>query len=273
MNLSLSRNSRRIDPRIPHQPSAWASGDYAVVGNALQIVSEELCETVNLCEGQRVLDVAAGNYHAAMAAARRWCDVTATEAPSDLGLRSRARVEAGSMGVRFTDGDAEALPFGDQSFDAVVTSFSAMFSLDQDRAASEMVRVCRRGRFIGLANWTPRGFVGQLFATLGRFLPEASVQSFCDWGTPGRLHELFGVYGDVNCAVKSVAFRARTPMDWVDKLRASHAPVVRAFATQDAVGRKALRAALLELVTKFNRAKDGSMTVDAEYLEATVRRG
>jgi SAM-dependent methyltransferase len=272
MNVSLSRNSRRIDPQLAHQQSAWASGDYAVVGNALQIVSEELCETVNLCDGQRVLDVAAGNYHASMAAARRWCDITATEVPSDLTRRSRQRLEAESVGVRFIDGDAEALPFGDQSFDAVVSSFGAMFAQDQDRAASEMVRVCRRGRLIGMANWTPRGFVGQVFRTLAGFVPGGQPQSACDWGTPDRLQDLFGAYGEVDCTVKNVAFRARTPMDWVDKLRASHAPVVRAFAIQDAPGKKALRDALLELVARFNRAKDSSMLVDAEYLEVVVCR-
>jgi SAM-dependent methyltransferase len=272
MNLSLSRNSRRIEPRMEHQPSAWASGDYAVVGNALQMVSEELCESVNLCDGQRVLDVAAGNYHASMAAARRWCDVTATEVPSDLTRRSRPRVEAEAVGVRFIDADAEALPFADQSFDAVVSSFGAMFALDQERAASEMVRVCRRGRPVGLANWTPHGFVGRLYRTLAEFLPAGQDQSSCDWGTPERLHELFGVYGEVDCASKHVAFRARTPMDWVDKLRTSHVPAVRAFSIQDAAGKKSLRSALLELVTRFNRSRDGTMLVDAEYLEVVVRR-
>ena len=274
MNLSLSRNARP-EPRISHahQPAAWASGDYAVVGNALQIVSEELCDSVNLCQDQRVLDVAAGNFHASMAAARRWCDVTATDVPSDLGRRSRQRVEAEAVGVRFVDGDPEALPFADQSFDAVLSSFGAMFARDQERAASEMVRVCRRGRTVGLANWTPDGFLGQLFKVLARFAPASgSGLASCAWGTPARLHELFGVYGEVESSLKNVAFRARTPMDWVDKLRASHAPVVRAFSLQDATGKRELRSALLEVVNAFNRAKDSSMVVDAQYLEATVRR-
>ena len=275
MHLSLSRNARpelRVSQAL--QQSAWASGDYAVVGNALQIVSEELCDSVNLCQDQRVLDVAAGNFHASMAAARRWCDVTATEVPSDLTRRSRQRIEAESVGVRFADGDAEALPFADQSFDAVISSFGAMFALDQERAASEMVRVCRRGRMIGLANWTPDGFIGQLFALLTRMAPAsgAAGQVSCAWGTPARLHELFGVYGQVESNEKNVAFRAKTPMDWVDKLRATYAPVVRAFALLDAGGKRDLRAAMLELVDEFNRAQDASMVVDAQYLEVTVLR-
>jgi SAM-dependent methyltransferase len=274
MNLSLSRNARsapRVSPGL--QQSAWASGDYAVVGNALQIVSEELCDSVNLCQDQRVLDVAAGNFHASMAAARRWCDVTATEVPSDLARRSRQRIEAESVGVRFVDGDAEALPFADQSFDAVVSSFGAMFAIDQERAASEMVRVCRRGRLLGLANWTPDGFVGELFKVLARYAPAGSAsQISCDWGRPERLWELFGAYGQVESCLKNVAFRARTPMDWVDKLRSTYAPVIRTCALLDAAGKRDLRGSLLQLVTRFNRAKDASMVVDAQYLEVVVMR-
>jgi SAM-dependent methyltransferase len=243
------------------------------VGNALQLVGEELCDSVNLCQDQRVLDVAAGSFHAAMAAARRWCDVTATDVPSDLARRGRPRIEAESAGVRFVDGDAEALPFADQSFDAVLSSFGAMFAQDQERAASEMVRVCRRGHRIGLANWTPEGFVGQLFDLLARHSPAAAAGlTSCAWGTPARLRELFGVYGEVESVVKTAAFRARTPMDWVDKLRTSHAPVVRAFAPLDTAGKRELRGALLELVAGFNRAGESGMVVDAEYLEVTVLR-
>jgi SAM-dependent methyltransferase len=274
MSLSLSRNAPRIDPRAIQelQQSAWASGDYAVVGNALQIVSEELCESVNLCQDQRVLDVASGNFHASMAAARRWCDVTATDVPSDLARRSRQRIEAESVGVRFVDGDAEALPFADQSFDAVVSSFGAMFAHDQERSASEMVRVCRRGRLLGLANWTPDGFVGQLFDMLAQFPSGGIGRSSCAWGTPERLWELFGVYGQVETTEKVVAFRARTPMDWVDKLRTSYAPVQRVMAALDANGKRDLRGALLKLVARFNRAQDASMVVDAQYLEVVVQR-
>jgi SAM-dependent methyltransferase len=274
MSLSLSRNAPRLDHRadMARQQSAWASGDYAVVGNALQIVAEELCESVNLCQDQRVLDVAAGNYHAALAAARRWCDVTATHIPSDLGRGPRQRLEAESSGVRLVDGDAEALPFADQSFDAVVSSFGAMFAQDQERAASEMVRVCRRGRCVGLANWTPDGFVGQLFAVLAQFVPEAQGTGACAWGTRSRLHELFGVYGAVHSTRKHVPFRARSPAHWVDKLKDGHAPVARAFSLLDASGRKLLRGRLLELVARFNAARDTSMWVEAEYLEVVVQR-
>src|SRR6188768_3956325 len=171
--LSLSRNAPRFDHResMARQRTAWASGDYAVAGNALQIVGEELCETVNLCQDERVLDVAAGSFHAAFAASRRWCDVTATDYATDLANRGRQRAEAVAAGVQLVDGDAEALPFPDQSFSAVISAFGVMFASDQERAASEMIRVCRRGRRLGLANWTPGGFIGQLFVTVAKHAP------------------------------------------------------------------------------------------------------
>jgi hypothetical protein len=275
MNAVLSRNAPRIDHRaaLARQHWTYASGDYAVGGNALQIVSEELCESVNLCQDQRVLDVSAGNFTASLAAARRWCDVTTTDHGSDLVQRSRQRIEAESMGVRFVAGDAEGLPFADQSFDAVLSPFGAMFATDQERAASEMIRVCRRGRQVGLANWTPEGFIGRLFAMVTEHAPQApGAAGSCAWGTQPRLTDLFGAYGNVWLTRKHVALRSRTPMDWVDRLRASYLPVHKAFALLDAEGKRALRADLLELVAKFNRATDGTMLVDAAYLEVVITR-
>jgi len=274
MNAVLSRNAPRVDHRaaLARQHWIYASGDYAVVGNALQMVGEELCESVNLCQDQRILDVAAGNFHASMAATRRWCDVTTTDHTSDLVQRSRQRIEAESMGVRFVDGDVEALPFPDQSFDAVLSTFGAMFSVDEERAASEMIRVCRRGRQVGLSNWTPDGFVGHLLRIVGQHAPREMPKATCTWGTASRLMELFGAYGNLWLMEKHVAFRSRTPMDWVDKLRASYVPLQKTFAQLDAAGKRALRSELLELVAKFNRAKDGTMLVDAEYLEVVITR-
>src|SRR5688572_15620777 len=273
MNPSLSRNVSRAShrPALPQAP--WAGGDYAVAGNALQLVSEELCETVNLCQDEAVLDVAAGCFHASLAAARRWCDVTATGHASDLVSRSRQRAEAAASGVHFVDADAEALPFPDQGFSAVISAFGAMFARDQERAASEMIRVCRRGGRLGLANWTPDGFIGRLFATIAAHAPGTfSGSAPFLWGTQDRLDELFGAYGGVSTTRKLVALRAPTPMDWVDKLRAGYSPVIRAFASLDAPRQKVLRSALLELGNRFNRASDTGMTVDGEYLEVVVVR-
>jgi ubiquinone/menaquinone biosynthesis C-methylase UbiE len=245
--------------------------DYAVVGNALQVVSEELCETVNLCQEQRVLDVATGSFNASLAAARRWCDVTATDHASDLLHRGRQRVEAESSGVRIVDGDVDGLPFADQSFDAVLSCFGAMFAIDQERAASEMIRVCRRGGRVGLANWTPDGFIGQLFRMVSRHAPQGAHMP-CDWGIRDRIDELFGAYGNIEVENKRIAFRCRTPMDWVDRLRTAYLPVHGIFVTLDAERKRALRSELLELVARFNRATDGTMVVDAAYLEVAITR-
>src|ERR1700675_168750 len=163
------------------QQGAWSSGDYAIVGTTLQIVGEQLCEALDIRAGQKVLDVAAGNGNVALAAARRWCDVVATDYVSTLLDRARARA------------DAEALPFPDGSFDVVVSTFGVMFTPDQDRAAAELVRVCKPGGKIGLANWTPEGFIGQLFKTLGKYLPPpAGAKSPALWGTEARIKEMFG---------------------------------------------------------------------------------
>jgi ubiquinone/menaquinone biosynthesis C-methylase UbiE len=268
MNVSLSRNAPRRNSGAmkAHQQSSWSSADYAVVGNALQIVGEELCETLDLAQDARVLDVAMGNGHASLAAARRWCDVTATDFAPDHTHRARQRTEAVNLGVRFVEADAEALPFADQSFDAVTSTFGAMFAADQERAASEMIRVCRRGRRVGLTTWTPEGFIGQLFAIIG-----SSPAPF-DWGTEQRLNELFGVYGRIETGNRKVAFRYRTPKDWVDKFCATYAPVVSGFAKLDSALQREMRATLLALVARFNRATDGTMVVDAEYLEVVVTR-
>jgi ubiquinone/menaquinone biosynthesis C-methylase UbiE len=274
MNLNLSRNAPRVDARTSkaRQQSAWASGDYAVGGSALQIAAEELCETMNLYQEGRVLDVAVGNGHASMAAARRWCDVTATDFAPDLTSRSRQRSEAENLGVRFVDGDAEALPFADQSFDAVVSTFGAMFAADQDRAASEMIRVCRRGGAVGLTNWTPEGFIGQLFGLIDRHATASAGGVPFLWGTEGRLAELFGVYGRIETQIKRAVFRYRSPADWVERFRTSYVPVLKTFTTLDAAKQRLLTGELLELVTRFNRARDNTMVVDAEYLEVVVTR-
>ena len=274
MNLNLGRNAPRTDHWAikARQQSAWASGDYAVVGSALQIAAEELCETMNLYQDGRILDVAVGNGHASMAAARRWCDVTSTDFAPDLANRSRERSEAENLGVRFVDGDAEDLPFADQSFDAVVSTFGAMFAADQDRAASEMIRVCRRGGAVGLTNWTPDGFIGQLFRLIDRHATTTAGGAPFLWGTEDRLAELFGVYGRIELTPKRAVFRYRSPADWVEKFRASYVPVLKTFATLDAAKQRLLTGELLELVAKFNRANDKTMVVDAEYLEVVITR-
>jgi SAM-dependent methyltransferase len=175
------------------QQQAWSSGDYAVVGTTLQIVGEELCKALDIRAGQKVLDVAAGNGNVSLAAARRWCEVTSTDYVPALLERGRARAAAEGLKIEFRQADVEALPFADESFDAVVSTFGVMFTPNQDKAASELIRVCKSGGKIGLANWTPEGFIGQLFKTIGKHVPPpAGVKSPALWGTRERITELFG---------------------------------------------------------------------------------
>ena len=192
------------------QQGAWSSGDYAVVGTTLQIVGEELCEALDIRSGQKVLDVAAGNGNVSLAAARRWCDVTATDYVPALLDRARERAAAERLNITFREADAEALPFQDGSFDVVVSTFGVMFTPDQERAAREMIRVCRRGGKVGLANWTPGGFIGQLFKTIGKHLPPpAGAKSPALWGTRERIGELFEAHAS---SVKTAQRNLRVPV-------------------------------------------------------------
>src|SRR6476661_5513351 len=182
MNVATLTGARPTSPEVPttsadlaaikaRQHAAWSSGDYAVVGTTLQIVGEELCEALDLRAGRKVLDVAAGNGMASLAAARRWCDVTSTDYVPSLLERGRARASAEGLAITFKEADAEALPFADGTFDTVLSTFGVMFTPNQDQAAAELLRVCKSGGQIGLTNWTPDGFIGQLFKTLGKYLP------------------------------------------------------------------------------------------------------
>src|SRR5262247_2835865 len=214
------------------QQGAWSSGDYAVVGTTLQIVGEELCEALDLRSGQKVLDVAAGNGNASLAAARRWCDVVATDYVPALLERARERAAAERLNIEFREADAEALSFPDCSFDVVVSTFGVMFTADHDRAAAEMVRVCKHGGKIGLANWTPEGFVGQLFKTIGKHVaPPPGAKSPALWGTRARIAELFEPHAtSVKSAQRNFVFRYRSPEHWLTVFRTWYGPVLKAFA-------------------------------------------
>jgi ubiquinone/menaquinone biosynthesis C-methylase UbiE len=256
------------------QRGAWSSGDYAVVGTTLQIVGESLCEALDLHSGERVLDVAAGNGNASLAAARRWCEVVSTDYVPSLLERGRERAAAERLDIEFREADAEALPFDDGSFDVVVSTFGAMFAPDAPRVAAEMLRVCRPGGRIGLANWTPQGFIGQLFKTIGRHVPPpAGVASPALWGTRERIDELFRAQAvRIEATSRHYAFRYRSPAHWLQVFRDFYGPVLKAFAALDDAGQTALASDLFDLIGSYNRALDGSMVVPSEYLEIVITR-
>jgi ubiquinone/menaquinone biosynthesis C-methylase UbiE len=256
------------------QQAAWSSGDYAVIGTTLQIVGEELCEALDVRAGQKVLDIAAGNGNASLAAARRWCDVVATDYVPALLERARERSAAERLDIEFREADAEALPFPDSSFDVVVSVFGVMFTPDQDRAAAEMIRVCKPGGKIGLANWTPDGFIGQLFKTIGKHVPPApGAKSPALWGTRARIAELFEPRTtSVEFALRHFVFRYRTPAHWLEVFKIYYGPVLKTFAALEPAAQAALQGDLMALIERFNRSGDGSMVVPSEYLEIAITR-
>lgn len=274
----LSQNPSLIQPDFrtikTRQQSAWSSGDYAVVGTTLQIVGEELCEALDIRAGQKVLDVAAGNGNAALAAARRWCDVTATDYVPALLDRALERASADRLSITFREADAEALPFSDETFDVVMSTFGVMFTPDQERAAAELLRVCKPGGKIGLANWTPEGFIGQLFKTIGQHVPPpAGARSPALWGTEPRLADLFVPFGaSVAAAKRHFVFRYRSPNHWLGVFKTYYGPVLKAFASLSEPAQAWLEQDLINLIARFNRSGDSTMVVPSEYLEVVVMR-
>ena len=254
------------------QHGAWSSGDYAVVGTTLQIVGEELCEALDIRSGQKVLDVAAGNGNATLAAARRWCEVVSTDYVPGLLARGKLRAEADGMKIEFKEEDAEALSFADASFDVVVSTFGVMFTPNQDRAAAELARVCRRGGKIGLANWTPEGFIGQVFKTLGKYLPPPpGAKSPALWGTEARIKEMFGASAStIHAERRYFVFRYRSPEHFMEVFKNYYGPMLKAFAALDAANQQKLHQELIALIGTMNRADDGTMIVPSEYLEVVI---
>lgn len=255
------------------QQAAWGSGDYALVGTTLNIVGELLCETVDLRSTDKVLDVAAGNGNATLAAARRFADVTSTDYVEALLERCRERADADRLTVTYRRADAEELPFEDNSFDVVMSTFGVMFTPNQEQAADELIRVCRPGGKIGLANWTPDSFIGNLFKTIGKYVPPMpGMRSPALWGDEDHLDDLFGAKAMVDVTRKDFVFRYRSPEHFVGIFRDFYGPVLKAFAAIEPEKREALEADLYALIDDFNTAKDGSVVIRGAYLEVVITK-
>jgi SAM-dependent methyltransferase len=256
------------------QNAAWASGDYAKIGTTLQIVGERLADAMDLVPGSSLLDVAAGNGNATLAFARRWCNVTSTDYVDALLARGRARAEAEGLDVTFQVADAERLPFEAGRFDAVASTFGVMFAPDQSTAASELLRVCRPGGMIGMANWTPDGFIGQVFKTLGKHVqPPPGVNSPALWGTMAWIESRFGPHArSLSSKDMAFVFRYRSPDHFIDVFRSFYGPVHKAFLALDPVGQAALADDLRATIQRFNTAQDGSMRVPSAYAETIMTK-
>ena len=256
------------------QQATWASGDFAVVGVTLQIVGESLAEAADIRAGERVLDVAAGNGNATLAAARRFADVTSTDYVPTLLDKGRARAAAEGLRVSFRVADAEDLPFADGSFDAVLSTFGAMFTPDHTRPALEMLRVVRRGGRIGLANWTPEGFIGQLFKVIGQYIPApVGLKSPALWGTEAHIGELFGAQAaDIRTVRRNFNFRYHSAAHWLQIFRDYYGPTHKAFAALDRAGQDALAKDITALLSRLNTAGTASLVVPGEYLEVVITK-
>jgi SAM-dependent methyltransferase len=263
-----------LDAIKGRQRQTWASGDYAAVGTRILIMSELLCEAVDLRAGQQVLDVATGSGNAALAAARRWCEVTGVDYVPALLERARVRAQAEGLPVTFREGDAEQLPFPDAAFDVVLSVVGVMFAPDQERAARELLRVCRPGGKIGLANWTPDGFVGELFRVMGRYVPPPpGLKSPALWGTDERLRELFGDgVGSLHVTRRSFFYRYRSGEHFLEFFRATYGPTLKAFESLDATAHENLGRDIVDLVRRFNVAEDGTMVWPSDYIEVVAVR-
>ena len=256
------------------QQAAWGTGDYAVIGTTLQIVGESLAEACDLKTDERVLDVAAGNGNATLAAARRGCLVTSTDYVGSLLERGAERARAERLDITFQTADAEALPFANASFDAAVSTFGVMFAPDHTKSATELARVVRSGGRIGLANWTPDSLIGRMFKVLGRYAPPpAGVQPPSLWGTEAHLRTLFGdAAAAVQATPRHFAFRYRSTAHFIEVFRTWYGPVNKAFAAQTPEKAEALAGELAELLDGLNRAGPGSLVVPSEYLEVVLTR-
>jgi ubiquinone/menaquinone biosynthesis C-methylase UbiE len=252
------------------QQATWSTGDYAMVGITLQIVGERLCEAVDLRAGERVLDVAAGNGNATLAAARQFAEVTSTDYVDALLERGKERAQAERLPVTFKRADAEALPFADGTFDVALSTFGVMFTPDQNTAAAELSRVVRKGGRIGLANWTPDGFIGQLFKIIGKHVsPPAGIKSPSLWGTESHLGALFPGHR-MKISKQVFNFRYKSPRHWLDIFKAYYGPTNRAFAALDAARQQALESEITELLERMNRGGKDTLIVPSDYLEAVL---
>jgi ubiquinone/menaquinone biosynthesis C-methylase UbiE len=256
----------------PKQQETWATGDFSMVGTGVTLVGELLCDTIPVHAGDRVLDIATGSGNTALAAARRGCRVTAVDFVPALLERGRERAYAERLEIDFQQGDAEALPLRDASFDVVLSTFGAMFA-EPKRAASEMLRVCRPGGKIGMANWPPKGFVAEMFQIAASFAPPAAdTESPLKWGIPDAVYERFGsAVSGIEFVPRHIVMRHHTPESWVKFFKTYFGPTIRAYA---AAGDRAweLDAAMLDLAVRYNKSGGASLFVPADYIEVIATK-
>jgi ubiquinone/menaquinone biosynthesis C-methylase UbiE len=254
------------------QQQVWATGDFAMIGWNTVFPGEILCEAVGLRAGQAVLDVATGSGNTALAAARRNCDAVGIDYVPALVDRARERAASERLPARFEVGDCEDIPFPDAAFDVVLSVYGSMFAPRPEQAAQELLRVCRPGGKIGMANWTPDGFWGQTFGLQARYVPPpAGLRPPTEWGTEQRLRELFGDgIRSMEITKRSALFRYRDTQHWIDVFRTHFGPIIRTLEALNDEQRRSYLADLDGILTRFNRSGDSTLVVSADYLEIVM---
>ena len=257
------------------QQQTWATGDFNVIALSVIGASEQLVEAVNPRPGQRVLDVACGSGNVALIAARRYCEVTGIDYVPELLSRGRQRAAADGVSVDFREGDAQALPVGDGTFDAVLSVFGVMFAPNQEQAAGELLRVCRSGGTIGIASWTPDGWGGDLFRALSKHLPPpaAGLKPGVRWGTEEGVRELLGSgIKTITCTKRVFSQYYRSVDHALDLFLTYYGPTTRPYAVADSAGREAIRSDIGTVFKKYNEATDGTCVMRSEYLQVIATR-
>lgn len=272
--MTTQRETADLGVVKERQQRTWSAGDYTRVGNPLVLMGENLVEAADVRSGQKVLDVATGSGNTALSAARRFCETTGVDYVPDLIERARQRAAVEGLEAAFDVGDAEKLPYPDASFDVVLSTIGVMFAPDQDRAASELLRVCRPGGRIGLANWTPDSFVGALLRTVGKHVPPPpGVKPPLLWGTEERLRELLGDgLSSLDVARRSHAFRYPSAGHFIEHFRSYYGPMKKAFESLDPSEAEALESDLRKLLADWNASGDETIVLPSEYLEVVAVR-
>jgi len=258
------------------QQQTWASGDFAVVASRIVIVAEQLVDHADLHAGWRVLDIATGSGNAAIAAARNGCDVVGIDYVPALLERGRERAAVEGLELELLEGDAEALPFADASFDAVISVFGTMFAPNHSQSASELLRVTRPGGTIGLVSWTADGFIGDLFRTTAKHVPPpAGVQSPLLWGTEAHLRDLLGDgVSSLEVTRRTFTWRFESSEEFVAFFRTWYGPTLKAFAALEGEAPDALQQDLIALALRSNRLDPdaGAIAIPSTYTEAVAIR-
>ena len=263
-----------LAPAKEGQQETWSTGNYARIGNPLVIMGELLCEAVDVRSGQKVLDVATGSGNTAISAARRFCEATGIDYVPNLIEQAKQRAAAEGLDVAFEVGDAENLPYPSASFDVVLSTVGVMFTPDQEKAAQELLRVCKPGGKIGLANWIPDSYVGNMFRTVGKhFPPPPGIKPPSLWGTEERLQELLGNgVSSLETTRRTYVFRYLSADHFIEQFRSYYGPMHKAFDSLDAGGREALESDLKELICAWNVSGDETAILPSGYLEVVAVR-